>query len=182
MAHICEGLTHRHHSFQHYSDPTAILAAADQDEIGWAATMEGRLSRSWRPIQDDYYRQIRSRRTSQRWMILTVEALWTLTHSIWIARCNTVKTMERAAELHCTQSTIDSQIRSLYANYRPDNYMANDRYLFEDKSMEARLATQYDEKEIWLQAVSWADETAKDDRQNEHSQMRNTMQAWLQSG
>ena len=44
---LINGIRHRHRSFADYAEASTMAAARDQDEIGWAATVEGRISKKW---------------------------------------------------------------------------------------------------------------------------------------
>jgi hypothetical protein len=89
--------------------------------------------------------------------------------------------MERAEATAIHRHDIDDRIRTLYQHYDPTHYCVDDHYLFTDKTLDERIASPLDDKTTWLQAVSWADKIAAETASNEHTQMRQTMQAWLNS-
>ena len=178
---LIEGLSHRHTSFGEYCNVNTLLAALAQDEIGWATTMEVRISYEWQTIQAQHHTRISSRRGPSSWLASVVEGLWELTHLVWTTRCTTIKDMERAEEIHTTRQSLDTRIRSLYSEYAATSYAAEDRYLFEDKTLEQRLAQPRCDKETWIQAVAWADKITEESTLNENNQLRTTMETWLHS-
>ena len=178
---LTKGIERRGASFSSHSKPWIATAATEQETIGWAATIEGRISSLWTDLQSSHYEKIRSRRSPEAWAAHVVEALWTLSHSLWVKRCEIVKDMERTAAFQSNLCSLNNQITHKYANYNPRNYDVNDRYLFTDKTLQQRLATPISTKETWLQAVAWAEELAHEASANENTQMRLTLQHWLSS-
>ena len=179
---LVQGIRFRHQSFTQHATPDTAQAAHDQDQIGWESLLEGRIASEWTEIQDRHYTSQRSRRCPSLWAQRVVEALWEYTHSLWTTRCTTINDMEKAQALHTLKQTTNERIIQLYNDYLPQNFAANDRYLFTDKTLTERLASNQTTKETWLQAVEWAIDIAREATENENHQMRQTMQAWLQLG
>ena len=177
---LLEGIRNRHHSFLQCASPDTREAALEQDEIGWAATIEGRLGKTWQDIQETHYLHISAKKGATAWAAEVVVALWEFTHHIWNARCKTVKDMERAEELETQLADLDGRIRHLVTTYRAIDYPHEDRQLF-DKPLQELLGMPIADKHTWLQAVAWAREVAEEENDNDNAQMRDTMMAWLQS-
>jgi hypothetical protein len=70
------------------SSPT-LEASQEQDYIGIQHFLKGRVSTKWRANQDNYYKSISSRRSSQLWAEKLVSNILTLVHLQWKA-CNAV--------------------------------------------------------------------------------------------
>ena len=109
----------------------------------------------------------------------TVEGLWVFTHNIWTARCTTLHDMDRAESLQNTKQQLNDQITELYDTFDPDNYQREDHHLFMGQTLQQRLLMAKNNKYTWIHSVTWARKIALADQQSEHTQMRNTMDAWL---
>ena len=178
---LLNGIRYRNQSFTIYSSTATTQAAQEQDEIGWSATLEGRISASWMNTQGQHYRDIASKKGPETWAAETVTAIWELTHHIWKTRCTIIKDMERAEETDTLCQALDDRIRESYAQYDPEEYAPEDHYLFTDKTLQARLTSSRTEKETWIQAIEWAHEMAEEVNNNENTQMRNSITEWLQT-
>ena len=60
-----------------------------QDAIGWRNFTEGKLSKSFRVIQQEHLRQQEARVTVDSWLKGFVSKLLAMTHSQWLFRCIT---------------------------------------------------------------------------------------------
>ena len=179
---LIQGIQFRHLSFSHFATPYTLPAAMEQDQIGWEATIEGRISSKWASLQGGHLLRTASKRQSHTWAASAVEGIWEFTHHIWTTRSKRVNDMRAEEEAQTTNSNLNSQIRELYNNYTASAYTPEDRYLFTEMPLETRLAKSPLEKRTWLQAVSWASEVAEAEQHNENNQMRNAMAQWLQQG
>ena len=74
-----------HHGNLEWTGPHGEVgrAAARQWKVGPADLAEGLLVTDWAALQQQHYRQIRSRRSGQRWASLVSEQLWLLSFSMW---------------------------------------------------------------------------------------------------
>ena len=55
----------------HYKDKRLKTAVTAQDQIGWDQFMLGRISKHWSILQAQHYRDIKSRRTGERWATIS---------------------------------------------------------------------------------------------------------------
>lgn len=69
--------------FVAYSSPFCYEAAVEQDSIGWQNFLEGKVSRRWRDLQEQYFLERGSSRLSEFWASGLVKRLLELTHSQW---------------------------------------------------------------------------------------------------
>ena len=54
-----------------------------QAKIGWTGFMEGLMSPKWIEIQDDFYKEIKSRRSGRRWAVELSKQLWKTIFEMW---------------------------------------------------------------------------------------------------
>ena len=179
---LLQGLSSPSSSFRTHATQDLLPIAEEQDHIGWDATMEGRISKSWAVIQSEHYRSISSRRTAENWAAGVVEGLWEWTHHIWNRRCKAIKTTERLDALHTATTQLNDTITAFYQDNSPEDLLARDRYLLTEKTLDQRLSTPAYEKEVWIQAMTWACELRDEAASNENTQMRSTMAGWLAQG
>lgn len=165
-------------SFSAHATPWTAKAAMEQDDIGWLATTEGRISKEWRVLQGDFIRQSRSKRTIENWAAGIIKAILEWTHSVWKQRCHHTKHMERnetwATRLARANETIEKLLET-----PPGDLLAEDRYLLSIRTPTETRGMCMDEKEIWIQAMTWATESALEERNSSLSQMRNNLASWL---
>jgi hypothetical protein len=175
------GITSHTRTFRRNNTPTHTIAAAqDQDTIGWSATMEGRLSKSWRVLQSTHYFEHHPKRSVDRWAASTIEALWTVTHSIWTARNKLYQKQERDAECLEAHTTRIETITNLFTHTRRLDLLLADRYLL-DGTLEQCLTKNKtaSAQETWIQAMQWAIESATEMHQTENTSLRTTLHQWL---
>ena len=55
----------------HYKDKKLRIAITAQNQIGWDQFMLGRISKHWSILQAQHYRDIKSRRTGERWATIS---------------------------------------------------------------------------------------------------------------
>ena len=169
------------HCFSRHASPWVALAAAEQDTISFLATTEGRLALSWKELQREHYQSQKSRRTAEHWASNTTQAILEWTHNVWLARCTTIKKREQEMDFRNHNNAISKAIDELLKTPK-EHLLPEDYYLLEDKTRESLATWQSYDKEIWIQSMRWAIESAADAHTNPLVGMRQTMNQWLASG
>jgi hypothetical protein len=72
--------------FTAFSSPFCHQAVAEQDIIGWQNFVEGKISRRWRLLQEEYLHDSDSTQLVTKWASGLVLHLLELTHSQWKVR------------------------------------------------------------------------------------------------
>lgn len=85
------------------------LLQSRQQEIGYSAIIEGRLSYEWEACQQAYLTFIRSRRTGRRWVTLIIQRLWDIAWDLW---------EHRNGILHLTNNNHASVLEDRYLDQR----------------------------------------------------------------
>jgi hypothetical protein len=175
---ILQTFAHPTHGFSYHSSPWTALAAAEQDTIGFMATTEGRLAKSWASLQREHLQEMRSRRTARRWAACATQAILEWTHHIWTSRCSLVKKREREDEYATRRHTLAAAIDELKTT-DPNPLLAEDRHLLSEDSICKLNRWNIFDKETWVQALRWAIESAEENQGNTNLQARTTLQSWL---
>jgi len=84
-----------------------------QDTIGWGAVLEGCISRSWREEQDQFWKAIKSRKSSWRWTTALLTRLMLTAWDMW-QHCN--KALHES-DINCQailEEEVNDQIRQVY--------------------------------------------------------------------
>lgn len=74
------------HSFLLDCPQSCLEAAWEQEEIGWQNFVEGKLSKTWRDMQEVHYASIGSQRTASAWATGLVTRLLEAVHNMWLYR------------------------------------------------------------------------------------------------
>ena len=62
--------------------PALLAVRTEQARIGWFNLTEGKVSKLWRPLQEQHLREIGSRRSARQWIAGLIKNLLEMTHSI----------------------------------------------------------------------------------------------------
>ena len=62
-------------------------AAAAQDQIGWWSFLQGFVATEWGETQAEYFRWLKLKRTSKRWVTALIKKLWEISWTLWEHRC-----------------------------------------------------------------------------------------------
>ena len=136
----------------HQSPSTSIQRAWEsQSKIGSQAFLEGRLSRLWIPVHQEYLAFIKSNRSARLWGSRLSQHLIHLGHNMWLHR-NSVKQSDDSIGRQRLRRQVDSGILAefemgpagLPANIKPKLPGTVDRV----------LRKPLDEKTTWLELVS----------------------------
>lgn len=73
-------------SFCDFATEDLLLAATEQDTIGWFSTMEGRLSTQWKFHQEDYWNMAGVSKSVRKWNKDLITNLLEISHAMWTCR------------------------------------------------------------------------------------------------
>ena len=74
----------------YYKDNTLRIAPKAQDQIGWDHFMLGRINKQWSILQEQNYRDIKSRRTGERWASNPLKEICNIHWTMWNHRYEAV--------------------------------------------------------------------------------------------
>ena len=129
-----------------------IIAAIEQDKIGWHNFFKGHLNKQWKAIQLSYFKNVFSIPPSvDSWMKQVIHHIYNFSFQMWMHRNSLVH--ERTEEfLNCQQSKKleETLIRSYMEGAH--NVMGRHKYMFDD-SLEVILSRSVKEKQYWLLTI-----------------------------
>jgi len=59
------------------------LAFLQQCDLGWHTFLEGGLSGLWRQEQDDFWKRVKTRKSSKYWTSELIKKLWGVSWDLW---------------------------------------------------------------------------------------------------
>ena len=148
-----------------------LPALLEQDEIGWDAFLEGRVSNQWIGIQQRYLLSIKSMASSSRWLAALITKLWDVAWDQWEHRNGIVHQGAEATALKHLQQEID---RVLSEGRR--TVLENDRQFFASPNQVRKAKPDY--QRAWLRSVKAAQQR-RERRLMTLEPQRQIMRAWL---
>jgi hypothetical protein len=155
-------------------------AVRDQNNhLGWNNFFLGKWSPEWQKVQQQFYTQTNSKRSSKRWATAIIHKLLLTVWDQWQFRNKIAHSDEGpiAQRLHCT---LNSRILE---EFQEDNtqLLVGDKYLFRAYTYLTLQAMPREDKQRWLESVNLAKKVRNyDNAPTPHlAVMRNFMQHWL---
>jgi hypothetical protein len=155
-------------------------AVRDQNKhLGWNNFVLGRWSPNWQIVQQQFYTQTNSKRTSKRWATAIIHKLLLTVWDQWQFQNKIAHSDEghRAQHLHCI---LNSRILE---EFQEDNTQlpVGDKYLFRAYTYLTLQAMPREDKQRWLESVDLARKVKNYyNAATPHlAVMRNFMQHWL---
>ena len=161
-----------------HSSPSLVQALREQNDIGWTAFIEGRLSTHWASAQQHHFQALHKKNTGHRWVSSLIQKLLDVAWDQWDHRCGI--THRHSASAHDTR--ISTAVEDTLAT-GPGRLTGRDRHYFSFPERTRALPTS--KKEGWLANVDAAFrrlEFREEQRRNSHRAERALMHAWLRSG
>jgi len=98
---------------QQQADPPGGQFLLDQTTIGWDHFLEGWLAQSWRVHQDGVWQNVKSRRSSRRWVAELIKKLWNVSWDMWAHRNGILHELPTACQ-DIIEKKVNDQICELY--------------------------------------------------------------------
>ena len=156
-----------------------VEAAKEQDLLGYDRFIEGRITQSWKQIQQQYYEENYpdSRRNGQRWAAMVIKNILRYCRSHWLVRNKYVEEnkINRAQEL--LRNNILDQLEDEFAK-GVNGIPIDDRFLFSidlEQLKKLSLSAQRD----WLDYVYIARNFYGERSTRERIDMQRFMERWL---
>ena len=73
-------------SFCDFASPDILQAAKEQAEIGWFSTVEGRISKQWKFLQESYWNRAGVNKSIPNWNKDLITNLLEISHAMWTCR------------------------------------------------------------------------------------------------
>ena len=141
-------------TFSSFSSPFCHEAALEQDEIGWQNFAEGKISKRWRLLQEEYFQEIDSSRSADRWAEGMVSQLLELTHSQWKVRSEHLHERNHQGLLHDQAVALEQSINEEFARGY-ENLARRDRHLIQ-RGRDSVISLSGSDKQAWLRSVQIA--------------------------
>jgi len=110
---IIHGLRQWHDDKPQCWTTSGSTAAQLQDTIGWGAVLEGCISRSWQEEQDQFWKAIKSRKSSWRWTTALLTRLMLTAWDMW-QHCNKALHESDINRQAILEEEVNDQIRQVY--------------------------------------------------------------------
>jgi len=138
-------------------DQPVYEATLDQDAIGWAFFLMGRLSTKWLDAQDAWLRRqhTRYKSTASAWARQVIVAVLEIGWHLWENRNKFYHSPDHPWK-RAVRSRRQNLIEELFAGYDPAHFHRADRWYFEDNPLNALLAADDDAHRNWLRSVQQA--------------------------
>ena len=160
------------------ADPTTIVAAQEQDHIGWENFLLGQVSLQWSTIQESYLHAQHSCQSIKAWETALVKQLLAISHAMWTCHNGILHhRMESAARL-LEAETLRNQIHSQFSLGLQD-LLLSDHELMTHCSLAQVLHYPIPAQQQWLSAIDFAHSHGLQQRNSELQQMWNSMTAFL---
>jgi hypothetical protein len=125
-----------------------------QDTIGARQFFEGWVHLEWESLQAQYYKEIKSRRSSKRWTIALITKLWDIAWDLWDFR-NAVFHHQHNLSLQEDTSALDDKVRDLIYHLSLISLLPKDKHLTMISTQRLLLLPR-SQKIEWIQQVNLA--------------------------
>ena len=130
------------------------LLSVSQDTIGWNNFMEGKISKRFQTVQQEYYTDIDSKFSSHKWASDLISRLLLMIHKQWIYRNNVVHKRRKDGLKHKEGMKVERKIEALCAEGET-TLEPEDHYLMDD-TLECIQEWDGIKKKIWIRSVEAA--------------------------
>jgi len=137
--------------------PSLMEAATSQAHIGFFGHMTGRISSLWIPLQAKHYQDSDNSRSAFVWAKRLCQQLIQVSHSLWTARNQQIKSIRLSQELLQLDMDIRSQFDLGTQNLSPSDHFYVTR-LSPDHGFDLTsvLGMDISDKRLWLSAIQEA--------------------------
>jgi hypothetical protein len=114
--------------------PTYSALIHQQNLIGWRQLFNGRISKEWSNLQDDYLHEQgihTKKQTGQLWATQLVTSIWDEWHKVWTIRNEVIHGHDQASRRHIQRLEAEHDLQAIY-NDRDHLLPADQDHLFDD--------------------------------------------------
>ena len=153
-------------------------AATEQDAIGWNNLCKGRLSKTWRKVQQNYLleQNLMRRRSSKSWCANFILHLYEVVHTQWEHRNSVITKATKEKASITERNKLACEIRKQF-EVGKNTLRPNDHYLL-DEGIERILQRTIKSQKYWLRRCNVSREYTRKSEKNMLEGMRNIMNAW----
>jgi len=135
---------------QQAGNPPTAQYVQEQTDLGWDHFLDGWLVKSWRLHQDALWKNVRSRRSSKRWIAELIKKLWNVSWDLWAHR-NGILHTSPAARQEIIEKQVNDQIRNIYAG--GTQALSRDAIGMLRKPLEHTLQLPLATKQQWMESI-----------------------------
>ena len=167
---------HTARSYDEYGREDLRRSARAVQSRGWLTVLEGFLDPQWKVWQQDYYDDIGSRRTGQRWAVGLVKQFWNVLLKLWLHRNKSLHDSEAALKDVNGWPSLERAVRVEHARGR-DILPAHFELFFTD-DVDVILARPLDKVKRWYAVIKGGQENTGSDWSNEFS-IKGSLRTWV---
>jgi len=124
----------------------------EQETIGWNNMLEGFYHVGWQTLQQEYYHQIKSRKSGKKWQVGLCKELWDMANDLW-RDCNESLHQRDNVVTDLETTGCDQAVR--YYFNRLEDPVEEDKYL-KQHTLEVLLKKHTNYKREWVREVQKA--------------------------
>jgi hypothetical protein len=149
-----------------------LLCFIEQELLGWTNLFFGMSSKRWQPLQDEYYKKKKSRRSGLMWQQRMLRLVFDIHFAIWEYRNQRVHNCPVTEQ--CLRDQVADEIRAEYSLGHEDLVPAH-LYLM-NQTLDYCLSKSRPEQELWLKQVRAARRAGNKLKRQEANNLRRVQQ------
>ena len=160
------------------TDALLLRAAREQDTIGVANFLFGRISRIWKDAQRMYLLRMYPTKnfSADAWAKRWISKIYRVVRNVWKFRCEHVHGIEKALTSKREQMHLKEEIRKQF-DLGPDGVRSAEKGLFQ-KGKSEMLKASIREQKYWLRTIKISRAYVTEANSNMYVGMRYLMRTW----